>query len=93
MSTHQINNIWDWVIVGTVWVIGLAYKSISLSLVWLAGLIHWYLSFSLASFNEGLHTVVLVAGGVLTFAKLGSMARGWIKENGITITKKKRKKK
>jgi hypothetical protein len=93
MTAHQANNIWDWVVVGTVWVIGLAYKTIALSIVWLAGLVHWNLAFSLAGFNEVLHTVVLVAGGILTFAKLGSMAKGWIKGNGITTTKKKRRKK
>lgn len=94
MTAHQINNVWDFVVIGFVWLIGIAYKAIAVFVIWFVSLFHVSLSFNLVNFNEWLHTIVLVLGGILTVAKLLPMAINWIKGNKKTSIRKfpKRKK-
>jgi hypothetical protein len=79
MSHHQINNIWDIAIIGVVWLIGLAYKSIAFAVVWFVGLFNFRMSFDLVNFNEVLHGIVLALGGILTLCKLIPMGLSYIK--------------
>lgn len=91
MSHHQINNIWDLTIIGIVWLIGLAYKSVAMAVIWFVGLFHVRLSFDLVNFNEVLHGIVLALGGLLTLGKLIPMVNGWVKGKKRKFNKKLRK--
>jgi hypothetical protein len=90
-SHHQINNIWDAITVGFVWVIGLSYKLIAAGIVWFVGLFHIKLSLDISEFNEWLHTVVLLLAGILTAIKLYPIAKKWYDKKDRKFSKKSRK--
>jgi len=92
MTHHQINNIWDAITVGFVWVIGLSYKFIAASIVWVVGLFHVKLSLDIANFNEWLHTVVLLLAGIMTVIKLYPIAKKWYSKKRERKFPKRKKK-
>lgn len=91
MTHHQIHNVFDLVAITVVWVVGLAYKAIAAFIVWFVGLFfHTKMNIDLATFNEILHTIILILGGVLTLVKLVPVVKGWL--NGRFKKKRKFKK-
>ena len=81
MTHHQIHNVFDVVAITVVWVVGLAYKAIAAFIVWFVGLFfHTKMNIDLVTFNEILHTIILVLGGVLTLVKLVPVVKGWFKK-------------